>query len=114
LLQVSKRTKRYGKASSYIFATFLSESRKHLGAKGKKIVVSVYAKKAYRGSGGISTLILEWGECSRSVTASLPPGQNSGTHEQKTVRGFVASLDVLKTRKNICLCWDSKLASSSP
>jgi hypothetical protein len=90
---------RHGKASSYIFATFLSESSKHLGVKFKKIVVPVYTKKAYRGSGGVSPLILEWNECSRSVTASLPPGKNSSTHEQENVRRFIASLDVLKTRK---------------
>jgi len=89
--------KRHGKASSYIFATYLSESSKQLGVKVKKVVVPVYVKKAYRGSGDIYPLILELGECSRSVTATLPPRNKPGTHEQETVRGFIAGLGVLKT-----------------
>ena len=43
-----------------------------------------------------------------------PPGKNPGTHEQETVWGFVTDLDMLKTRKIFCLCWDSKNVSSSP
>jgi hypothetical protein len=87
--------------------------------KDKSKIVPLNGRKAYGGSRGMTTLILNLGTRCRWVVkltppAALPPRKNASTHWTRGWVGLRTGLHVLHKRRISCRCRDYKPVSSSP